>query len=111
MQCIEREIREELATEERAEKDLGLVENDYSEFHLIMHYFWCSVVSGELKLRAHESAKRLTKETLHYIKWLPANQLILDKIGEIITQMLFNVSFDLHTENENYLINSDITHL
>ena len=81
-QCIEREIREELATEVRAERILGVVEYDYPTFHLTMHCILCSIVSGELKLLEHEAARWLTKETLRSVDWLPADLLILDKIEE-----------------------------
>ncbi len=82
--CIEREIREELATEVKAEKVLGVVDYDYPNFHLTMHCILCSIVSGELKLLEHEAAKWLTKETLRSVDWLPADQLILSKIEEIL---------------------------
>ena len=82
--CIVREIREELATEIRAERILGVVEYDYPNFHLTMHCILCTIVSGNLKLLEHEAAKWLTKETLHSVNWLPADQLILDKIDEIL---------------------------
>ena len=82
--CIIREIREELATEIKAEKILGVVEYDYPNFHLTMHCILCTIVSGELKLLEHEAAKWLTKETLRTVDWLPADQLILDKIEEIL---------------------------
>lgn len=83
-QCIEREIREELATVVKAEKVLGVVEYDYPEFHLTMHCILCTIVSGELKLLEHEAAKWLAKETLRSVNWLPADQLILDRIEEIL---------------------------
>ena len=83
-QCIEREIREELATEVKAEKILGVVDYDYPNFHLTMHCILCSLVSGELKLLEHEAAKWVTKETLRSVDRLPADQLILDKIEEIL---------------------------
>ena len=83
-QCIEREIREELATEVRTERILGVVEYDYPTFHLIMHCILCTIVSGELKLLEHEAARWLTKETLRSVDWLPADLLILDKIEEIL---------------------------
>ena len=82
--CIVREIREELATEIRAEKILGVVDYDYPNFHLTMHCILCTIVSGELKLLEHEAARWLTKETLWSVDWLPADQLILDKIEEIL---------------------------
>ena len=83
-QCIEREIREELATEVKAEKVLGVVDYDYPNFHLTMHCILCTIISGELKLLEHEAACWLTKETLSSVDWLPADLLILDKIEEIL---------------------------
>ncbi len=83
-ECIVREIREELATEVRAERILGVVEYDYTTFHLTMHCILCSIVSGELKLLEHEAAKWVNKETLRSVDWLPADKLILDKIEEIL---------------------------
>ncbi|WP_027728292.1 (deoxy)nucleoside triphosphate pyrophosphohydrolase [Treponema sp. C6A8] len=82
--CIVREIREELATEIRAEKILSVVEYDYPAFHLTMHCILCTIVSGELKLLEHEAARWLTRDTLSSVNWLPADQLILDKIEEIL---------------------------
>ena len=83
-QCIEREIREELATEVRAERILGVVEYDYPTFHLTMHCILCTIVSGKLKLLEHEAARWLTKETMRSVDWLPADLLILDKIEKIL---------------------------
>ena len=82
--CIEREIREELATEVKAEKIIGIVDYDYPAFHLTMHCILCTIVSGDLKLLEHEAACWLTKETLHSVNWLPADQLILDRVEEIL---------------------------
>ncbi len=82
--CIVREIREELATEIKAEKILGVVDYDYPNFHLTMHCILCTIVSGELKLLEHEAARWLTKETLRSVDWLPADRLILDRIEEIL---------------------------
>ena len=83
-QCIEREIREEFATEVRAERILDVVEYDYPTFHLTMHCILCTIVSGELKLLEHEVARWLTKEILRSVDWLPADLMILDKIEEIL---------------------------
>ena len=83
-QCIEREIREELATQVKAEKILGVVDYDYPTFHLTMHCILCTIVSGNLKLLEHEAARWLSKDTLRSVDWLPADQLILDKIEEIL---------------------------
>ena len=83
-ECIVREIREELATEVRAERILGVVDYDYPNFHLTMHCILCTIVSGDLKLLEHEAAKWVTKETLRSVAWLPADLLILDQIEELL---------------------------
>ncbi len=82
--CIEREIREELATEVHAEKVLGVVEYDYPAFHLTMHCILCSIVTGKLELLEHENATWLTKENLRTVNWLPADLQILDKVEELL---------------------------
>ena len=83
-ECIVREIREELATEVRAERILGVVDYDYPTFHLTMHCILCTIVFGKLQLLEHEAAKWVNKETLRSVEWLPADQLILDKIEELL---------------------------
>ncbi|MCR5218692.1 (deoxy)nucleoside triphosphate pyrophosphohydrolase [Treponema sp.] len=82
--CIVREIQEELATQVKAEKILGVVDYDYPAFHLTMHCIVCSIVSGKLDLLEHENARWLTKENLRSVDWLPADCLILDKIEELL---------------------------
>ena len=83
-ECIVREIREELDTEVKAEKTLGVVEYDYPAFHLTMHCILCSEVSGDLTLLEHEDAKWVTLETLYSLNWLPADRLILDRLLSIL---------------------------
>lgn len=83
-QCIVREIREELATEVKAEKILGVVDYDYPTFHLTMHCILCTIVSSDLKLLEHDAAKWVTKETLQSVDWLPADKLILPAIEGLL---------------------------
>lgn len=83
-ECIVREIREELATQVCAEKEIGVVEYDYPTFHLTMHCILCSIVSGKLELLEHENATWLTAETLRSVEWLPADELILDKVAQLL---------------------------
>ena len=82
-QCIVREINEELSTQVKAERILGVVDYDYPTFHLTMHCILCTIVSGNLQLLEHEASRWLTKETLRTVDWLPADLLILDKIEEL----------------------------
>ncbi len=83
-ECIVREIQEELATQVKAEKEIGVVDYDYPAFHLTMHCILCTIITGSLQLLEHESASWLTKENLRSVDWLPADRLILDKIEELL---------------------------
>ena len=83
-QCIVREINEELSTQVKAGKILGVIDYDYPTFHLTMHCILCTIVSGNLQLLEHEASRWLTKENLRTVDWLPADLLILDKIEEIL---------------------------
>ena len=77
-------IKEELDTDVKVEKLLGVVDYDYPDFHLTMHCILCAIVSGKLTLLEHEAAKWLSKETLRSVEWLPADKLILDKIENLL---------------------------
>ena len=79
-QALKREIREELDTEIAVGDLIGTIEYDYPAFHLSMDCFWCEVFSGELVLKEAEAARRLTKEELDSVPWLPADQTILETI-------------------------------
>ena len=78
--ALQREIREELATEISMESLLTTVDYDYPNFHLTMHCYLCKVKSGKLTLLEHEAAKWLTRDELGSVKWLPADAEVVEKI-------------------------------
>ena len=71
--ALKREILEELATEIEVGKLLTTVEYDYPKFHLTMHCYLCSIISGKLSLLEHEDARWLAMNELDSVKWLPAD--------------------------------------
>ena len=81
-QALTREIHEELDTEIHVGALIGTIEYDYPTFHLSMDCFWCEVVDGELKLLEAEDAKRLSKDTLYSVQWLPADITLIEKIEQ-----------------------------
>ena len=83
-EALVREIREELDAEIEVKELLETVEWDYPDFHLTMHCFICSLLSESLHLNEHEAATWLTKETLHSVKWLPADEVLLDRISVLL---------------------------
>lgn len=82
--ALAREIKEELATEIKVDDCIDTIEYDYPKFHLSMHCYVCTVLSGKLELLEHENATWLTKEKLYSVDWLPADILILDKVALLI---------------------------
>ena len=81
-EALKREIREELDADVWVKELLETVEWDYPNFHLTMHCFICSLLSESLHLNEHEAATWLTHATLKSVKWLPADEILLDKIAE-----------------------------
>lgn len=81
-EALVREIREELDTDIRVNDFLVTVDYDYPSFHLTMHCYRCSVVSGHLVLKEHENAAWLRPEELDSVKWLPADVEVVKKIKD-----------------------------
>ena len=80
-EALVREIREELNAEISVGELVDVVEWDYPSFHLTMHCFLCTLISGTLCLNEHEAAAWLTADTLRSLQWLPADVILLDKIS------------------------------
>lgn len=85
-EALKREIMEELDTEISVGDFIDTVEYDYPEFHLSMDCFWCEIVRGALVLKEHEAARWLTKEQLDEVEWLPADVILIEKVGEKLVE-------------------------
>ena len=83
-EALRREIREELDAEIAVGKLLCAVEYDYPAFHLTMHCYLCSVVSGTLVLKEHESARWLSADGLESVDWLPADIQVIPIIRKCL---------------------------
>ena len=79
--ALKREIREELATEIEVDELLTTVEYDYPKFHLTMHCYLCTIISGDLTLLEHEDARWLALDELDCVKWLPADKDVIEKLS------------------------------
>ena len=79
--ALVREIREELDAEISVGNLLETVEWDYPDFHLTMHCYLCTLLSDSMHLNEHEAAAWLGRATLRSVKWLSADEGILDKIA------------------------------
>lgn len=83
-EALKREIKEELDAEICVGKHLQTIEWDYPTFHLTMHCFICSLESESLHLNEHEASKWLTKDKIKSVQWLPADDIILEKISQLL---------------------------
>lgn len=79
-EALKREIREELATEIEVGEFIHTIEWDYPKFHLTMHCFFCTVLSGKLELLEHEAAQWVEREKLDEVDWLPADRTIIPMV-------------------------------
>lgn len=86
-EAIVREIQEELRVRIQPEKLLTTVEYDYETFHLTMHCFVASILSGEIQLVEHEAMKWLSVEELDSVAWLPADVEVVHKIKQHINEI------------------------
>lgn len=86
-QALKREIREELDTEIEVGELVDTIEYDYPNFHLSMKCFACTIKSGDLVLKEHESARWLGKDELHSVDWLPADIGILEQCSELLERV------------------------
>ena len=76
--ALHREILEELDTEIAVGDKITTIEYNYPEFHLTMECFLAHVLAGRLVLKEHEAARWLKKNELNSVKWLPADQTIIE---------------------------------
>ena len=62
------------------------VEYDYPDFHLSMSCFLCSLLSGSLTLKEHESARWLRAEELDAVDWLPADRTAAASLRRFLSE-------------------------
>ena len=79
-EALRREIREELQVEINIEEKFTELDYDYPHFHLTMHCYFCSVLSGEITLVEATAARWLKKEELNTVKWLPADISLIEEL-------------------------------
>lgn len=79
-EALKREIREELSTEISVDEFFCTVDYDYPAFHLTMHCYLCSMLTGALRLNEHKAARWLKRDELGGVKWLPADVEVVEML-------------------------------
>lgn len=89
-EALRREIHEELDAEIEVGELLRTIEYDYPAFHLTMHCFRCQIKEQRDKglstkeqgytLLEHEAARWLAPKDLQTVRWLPADEEIINEL-------------------------------
>ena len=79
-EALKREIREELSIEISVDEFFCTVDYDYPAFHLTMHCYLCSMLTGALRLNEHKAARWLKRDELSGVKWLPADVEVVEML-------------------------------
>ena len=79
-QALKREIHEELDAEIEVGELLRTIDYDYPTFHLTLRCFKCKLSESHVTLLEHETAKWLKAKDLDSVKWLPADEEIINEL-------------------------------
>lgn len=80
-EALIREIREELSSDIHIDRLITTVEYQMPTFLLVMDAYLCTLEGGDLHLSVHDDAIWLKKSELNTLKWLPADLLVIEKLG------------------------------
>jgi len=73
LECLEREITEELGIQILTKAKLPSHAHSYPEFEVTLHPYICSIKSGEIVLREHSAMVWLPPRELRRLKWAAAD--------------------------------------
>lgn len=80
-----RELREELAVALADVVPFMTVDYDYPDFHLTMDCFTCRLAPGEqISLLEHEAMRWLGRDKLDDVRWLPADEGIIEALRTML---------------------------
>lgn len=93
-QALLREIQEELSITVEIQEHIQTVEWDYPDFHLKMHCYCCSILSGEIRLSEHLAAQWIDRDQLETLDWLPADRQLLERVEEYMAYSEYEDDYD-----------------
>lgn len=79
-EALIREIKEELNIDINVGDFITTVNYNYPTFELEMYVYKCFIFNGLINLNVHSSYKWISKTELNFIKWVPADIEIIDKL-------------------------------
>ena len=85
VECLRRELREELGIEVAIGQPLFPTTHHYPAFTVTLHPFICAIVEGALMLHEHAAAIWLKPEELDTLDWADADWPVLEDYQKRIT--------------------------
>lgn len=82
-EALRRELREELDIEVEVGSLIATVDYAYPSFDLKMHCFFCTLLSSSISLLEHEAACWVSPGEFDSLRWLPADEEILDAVRSV----------------------------
>ena len=79
-ECLEREIKEELGLEVRAEKLLLTVDHEYEDRFISLYFFLCAQLGGEPKPLECEEMRWVHPEDLTQYRFPPPDKKIIERL-------------------------------
>lgn len=80
IECLKREIKEELEIEIKVLEELQMVTYHYPDFSISLYPFLCQIQSGEVKLTEHAQFKWVHPEDLEQYDWAAADIPIVKEL-------------------------------
>ena len=81
--CLQREIKEELNLEIQVGKHFHTTHHRYPDFDIELIAFWCSIISGKLKLAEHEQVRWVTVQEMNGYSFVEADLNLIAALEEI----------------------------
>lgn len=82
--ALEREIKEELNIDIRADRFFDVVQKGYDEFIIKLSTYSCTVLDfSEFKLVEHQEFKWIKKESLMTLDWVPTDISTVEKLMKL----------------------------
>lgn len=82
--ALKRQIKNTLDLEVQVGKKVCVIEYDYPTYHLTMHCYLCSIISGYLNLSKHKEVKWASESALHDVEWVPSDVELLPVVGRLL---------------------------
>jgi 8-oxo-dGTP diphosphatase len=86
VQCVVREVSEELNVQIAAGRSLSSVSHDYTDFSVTLYPFICAIVSGEITLHEHKTLLWLSPHELWSLDWVAADFPIISAYSEMLNR-------------------------